>query len=726
MGLFGWLQFREGLPLWWSYALNKKNTESVEKIFESIAKTRVTLLTDWVNEQWAFLESAALELNHTPQQELSTYLEQQRQRGTYFTELFLLNREGTVEASSFPKHQGSSYRGQDHAIYQKAIDQVIKTNEHLLYGPYIDPITVEIGPRTSSFHDDVTLLFLQPVINQGEVEYILVGRVPNDVIGDLIQREAGHIYKDSGDNYIFMAKSNLNPDLSPGIALSRSRFEDRTFSLGDNLKDGIDTKHWGKVKVNKHTEFEIRFTDPATNELHPGVANTIRNGDNLFVEFPGYSDYRHIPVIGKGVTFQLPGSPDVFGMMCEGDLEEVYRNRSIGWNLGKRFVSIILLWILINQGLSVFSMIPSWSVLLVNILYGGFATYWFYQKGIAPIVSRLNEMTEVVRQIAEGSGDLTIRLEDKLLSNDETGSLGRWVNNLIDSQDGLMGKVKSTAQDVEQTNHLLSEKTVQIEQGSFAVLKQTSEMLEGMQQQLADVKEAMSQVDQISDTLQGVELQSQQQLFQAQEQVESIEQKMSQIVQKVQDTLGLTNGFNEFSNNIGLIVDTINHIAKQTNLLALNATIEAAKAGEYGRGFTVVADEIRKLADQTTLATKEISESLDEIEGSSVLVQKSIQESSEEVGEGADLIQDVREVLTQMAQTSATHPNVTEQMRDIITNIATINEQNVRAVEHVDQSTEEMVDLIQDARFDSEQSSLVVSNLGRLVNKFKLTKKEAK
>ena len=174
----------------------------------------------------------------------------------------------------------------------------------------------------------MTLLFITPIIEQGQWQGAFCGRVPNDVIGDLIQRESGHVYPDSGDNYLFMAKPKLNTHIAPGTAVSRSRFEDRTFTHGDNLKDGVSTD-WGIVSVKEHTELEIMFTDPATGQLHPGVANTIKNGSNLFAAFPGYSDYRHISVIGKGVTFQLPHCPDVWGMMCEGDLEEVYRVRSI-------------------------------------------------------------------------------------------------------------------------------------------------------------------------------------------------------------------------------------------------------------------------------------------------------------------------------------------------------------------------------------------------------------
>ncbi|WP_027416276.1 methyl-accepting chemotaxis protein [Aneurinibacillus terranovensis] len=723
MGFFGWLDFREGVPLWWSYQLNRQITKSIEEIFEGIAKTRVTLLTDWANEQWAFLENTSLELQRIPEVDRSQYLEDRLQKAVYFTELFLLTPECIVSASTYTKHRGRSYSGGQTPILKRAIDHIFHTQEKMLYGPFLDQITLEIGPRTSQFHDEVTLLFLQPIIQHGKLNYIVAGRIPNDVLGDLIQREAGHVYRDSGDNYLFMAKSNFDPAISPGTALSRSRFEDRTFTLGENLKDGVHTKHWGVVKIRNHTEFEIRFTDPATKELHPGVMNTIRNGENIFVHFPGYSDYRHVPVIGKGITFQMPGSPDIWGMMCEADLEEVYRRRSISWRLGKRFATLTAIGIALHQGLVLSNILPSWAILFIEILYGVLAAYLFYKKGVVPITSRLNHMTQIIRQIAEGGGDLTIRLDHSTQSNDETSELGRWVNNLIDSLDELISKVKSATLDVEQTNESLRGKTIQVEKDSFTVIKRMDDMLEGMRQQLEDVQQAMQQVDQVSDTLRSVEQLSQEQLFHAQDQVESINVKMQAIVERVHEAMALTANFTEHSSNIGRIVDTINNVANQTNLLALNATIEASRAGEYGRGFAVVAQEIRKLAEQTTSSTQEISHTLEKIKVGSHLVQKAIQESSKEVEKGASYVQMVQGVLTSMSQSSASHPDVTEQIRNIIGNIASINEQNVKTVGNVDQSTGEMVNMVQDARFDSEQSSLVIFNLRRLVDKFKLSTK---
>ena len=93
-------------------------------------------------------------------------------------------------------------------------------------------------------------------------------------MSDVIQDEHAHIYKESGDKYIFMLKSNGNIPI--GTAISRSRFEDDTFTLGDNLKQGIKTKKWGIIKREKHTEFEIIFNDLESLKLHTGVEILLR------------------------------------------------------------------------------------------------------------------------------------------------------------------------------------------------------------------------------------------------------------------------------------------------------------------------------------------------------------------------------------------------------------------------------------------------------------------
>ncbi|SOC02373.1 methyl-accepting chemotaxis protein [Ureibacillus xyleni] len=721
MGVFGWLNFKKGLPLWWSYKLNKGTVQQKEEIFESIARTRVNLLQGWAKDRWVSLESRADEILYIAPDNWNQYLAQSKNKSTYFTELFLLNKDVEVFASSFPSHIGASYKNAQ--VYEKAVKQVWQTEKPLLYGPFIDPITLKIGPRTSKFHDEVTLLFLQPVFREGILLFVLAARVPNDVISDLIQREAGHIYEESGDNYLFMTKSILDPTIQLGTALSRSRFEDETFTLGDNLKSGVNTKQWGTVKIKRHTEFEIRFTDPATKELHPGVANTIQKGSNIFVEFPGYSDYRHIPVIGKGITFQMPHSPDVWGMMCEADLEEVYRTRSIGFQLGISFISFMMMNILLFQLLNAFHFLHPLIIFAINIIYGVIGTFYFTKKRLKPIIDRINKVTSMIQTIAEGEGDLTIRIDKSLLSNDETGEMGRWINNFVDSQASLIQKVQKSTSDVQLTNNHLQQQTKNVEHGSNKLIAQMEEMFLTIQHQLEDVRNAMLQVDQISRTMEQMEQQSTEQLCAAQEQVVGIDDKMNDIVEKVRETLQLTETFMESSTSIGKVVVTINAIAEQTNLLALNASIEAARAGEHGKGFAVVAEEIRKLALQTKHATEEIDHTLNLIESNSKLIQNAIENNSLEVEKGSEYIGVVKDVLSSMTNAPSNQINVTEQMRDIIQNIAAGSEQNVRVVEIVEESMRNMVELIRSAHHDTERSSLLVGTLSQTVSKFHINQR---
>ncbi len=717
MRQFNWKSIKANVHLWWNYQLNKKTIQMKEEMFEGIAKTRVDLLKNWTHDRWVSLENRAQIIVQTEHQFLDSFLRESKEKSTYFTELFLIDSTLKVFASSFSRHAGMIYSDNDQMI-SKAIQQVIATKEPLLFGPFIDPLTEQIGARSSNFHDAVTLLFLQPVLEKQQLHSVLAARVPNDVLGDLIQREAGHIYPQSGDNYLFMAHSKFDASISQGVALSRSRFEDSSITSGANLKSGIETKNGNIVKVNKHTEFELSFLNPIASKIHSGVTSTIQNGQNVAIHFPGYADYRGVPVVGSGRIFQLPHSPDEWGIMCEADLYEVYNERSIGFTLACSFIIFMLMNIFLFQLLS-WLQLPNMLIFCINMMYGAAGAWYFLMKRLAPITSKLENMTGMIQKISEGAGDLTIRTPETMLTRDEIGDMGRAINNFVDSQGELLARVQRSSHDVESTNIILQNRTVQVETDSIIVLRQMKEMHIAIQHQLYNVQQAMGHIEEIQEKMHVMEINADEQLKIAQQQVEEINEEMKKIVGKVQSTLQLTSTFQQASESIGNVVVSINAIAEQTNLLALNASIEAARAGEHGNGFAVVAEEIRKLSMQTKNATEEIHSTLHSIETSSENIQQSIKASSMEVEQGASFIKGVHAMLMKMSTRSSKN-HETEEMKNIIQSIAASSEQNVRVVTQVSASTEEMMAQIKQARFNSERSSLVIGRLAHAVSKFKV------
>ena len=394
------------LSMGWSAYLNESRYPVIESTFEGIAATRVKLLQGWAEAQWGALDNLGRELEESFPDIRTVRLTETRGLMEDFSEIGIADLSACILASTAAVRVGLS------DLPSRAFSAGLK--EKLLHGPYRDPVTLALGATSSRFHDEVTMMFYRPLKVDGKTVAVLYGRVPNDVLGDLIQREAGHIFHESGDNYLFMVRSEFDPGIAQGTALSRSRFEDAAFTLGDNLRDGVRTDY-GTVRIQRHTELELVFNDPATGQLHPGIRETIRQGNNLFVTYPGYSDYRHIPVIGKGVTFKMPHSPDTWGMMCEGDLEEVYRYRSVSFQLlSLYFLTNIICWG-VTTGLDIFFELPrSWGMLLNFLSVWLRAVSIFYTVGCHPFAhTRLRETTRVLRGMAEGDGDLTQRLPKK-------------------------------------------------------------------------------------------------------------------------------------------------------------------------------------------------------------------------------------------------------------------------------------------------------------------------
>lgn len=670
-----WLPFlgkTGAMSLGLSCLLNQDTYGLVERTFEGISATRLKILTQWAQEKWLYLSAIAEEAADLWPELSSQFLELERVHSLDISELFVLDSSGTVVASSKKEREGRA------VLVSKAFFEGLKAP--FLHGPYIDPETGRIGPSTSKFHDDVTLMFYHPIKSRGETLGCLCARIPNDVIGDLIQREAGHVYPESGDNYLFMAESHFDPSIDPGTALSRSRFEDDSFSFGENLKGGIKTS-WGTVKVEHHTELELRFTDPSTGDLHPGVRETIRNGSNLFVTYPGYSDYRHVPVIGSGVTFQMPGSPDRWGMMCEGDLEEVYRRRSMNFQFMGLFVGLNLLVWALNIGFLHLSGLSFWEREVLTLPFFMMVCLWFYKKGLQPFSHRLKEMTGVIRTISEGGGNLRQRLDHKILVADETGEMGRWINSFIDNLDGIVGQVVRTSELVLETNQQMLQKNNEADGASAQVVKAIESLLQSLATQMAEISVASKTAEEMKSSMTHV-------IETARSQFDAVRARTGGIRHSIDHSKVSIEALELSARNIGKIVEVIQEIADQTNLLALNAAIEAARAGDHGRGFGVVSAEVRKLAERTSMQTREIRSMISQVQGEAKEAVTTMEGSMSGVEEGLLLTEGsssdhagIEKVVRKMGDSIANILETSESHSDIVKNTKIMTERMQHAVE---------------------------------------------
>ena len=697
----GWLNWKQKLTLGWSCWLNRKIYPVQEQVFEGIAQARVRILQDWAQSHWSHLAEVAEVVAQHDNPLLclnAAVLERRKAQLPDCSELFVVDSQGQVLASTAAQRTGTAHE------QRRALDQGLR--QPFLHGPYSDPWTLSLGPSSSRFHDAVTLMFYQPVQRNGLVLGCLCARVPNDVLGDLIQREAGHVYPDSGDNYLFMVESGFDPRITPGTALSRSRFEDSTFSLGENLKDGVHTA-WGVVRVREHTELELRFTDPATGQLHPGVRETIARGSNLFVTYPGYSDYRHVPVVGKGVTFNMPGSLDRWGMMCEADLAEVYQRRSLGVSLMKSYLLTVFGVSLAVGLLRELAQLPTVAMYCAEALLVLVGAWSFNRRGPGKLAARMQKMTELIRNIAEGGGNLRQRLDRAQLVNDETGDMGRWINSFIDSLDGVVGQVIQVSHHVREDNERMLERSGEANQTTRSVVEAVHELLVLVEAQLGEIQQASMTAEEMKQAMDEVMARARQRYETVRAGTQSILEVVERSAQSVQQ---LDSRMGEIDAMVGLISD----ITTQTNLLALNAAIEAARAGEAGRGFAVVAGEVRSLAQRTASAAEDIRRVVESLQRQTREAVSFMENGVSTVGSSLRLTEEASSQNLQLHETVERMFQVIEQLHQSSLHYG----QTIRSVDQASSSMGQTLDVLHDS---SERVRHTAGKLHRLVGKFRVS-----
>jgi methyl-accepting chemotaxis protein len=321
------------------------------------------------------------------------------------------------------------------------------------------------------------------------------------------------------------------------------------------------------------------------------------------------------------------------------------------------------------------------------------ALSWLISRNIT---KPLSEITEKVGHIARGDLRVIVNYE----SNDEIGLLSENISKMTAAFDQMINDILSSANNVVSTVDILrgrAKKTAEGAQEQSGYAARIATAAEEMSQTITDIAKNASTA---SDTsIEAMNLSSAGNKV-AGGAVETINRVYTSTVELASMVGKLNNRVGE----IGDIVTVIKDIADQTNLLALNAAIEAARAGEQGRGFAVVADEVRKLAERTIKATEEISEKIGAVQGESEQTSKSMEEASNEVTKATQHIRNVGNSLQSIEA-------AVQKVRDQITQIATAVEEQSAASEEVARNIETTSGIAQNMEKISQQGMHEVNNL---------------
>ncbi len=332
------------------------------------------------------------------------------------------------------------------------------------------------------------------------------------------------------------------------------------------------------------------------------------------------------------------------------------------------------------------------------------------QSSSKELITYIQEIAEASQRIAQN--DLTVQVKPK----SEKDVLGNSFKIMIENLSGMIRQLADNARELVSAATQISSTAEQLSQGVNEQAQQINQVSSGVEEVTATIVESSRNAGEATDASRNASTTA----STGGQIVSDTIQGMQRIADVVRDSAESIAKLANSADQIGEIIGVIDDIADQTNLLALNAAIEAARAGEQGRGFAVVADEVRKLAERTSKATSEITDMIKGIQHETEDAVNSMEAGIQEVDKGRELADKAGNSLNEIVA-------MNQRVVDMIEQIASAAEQQSTAAEEISRSIEQISNVIDETAKGAEQSAAAAEELNRqaeglqqMVSRFKI------
>lgn len=459
-------------------------------------------------------------------------------------------------------------------------------------------------------------------------------------------------------------------------------------SFGQSFFDKFKEKYGVDIAlhVSRNNEFKVFGGTLRNGEkshvqlLNSEQLNSVLNQGEIVIQ----SEFNNIPyaVYGKNVT-DFSGNP--IGVM------EIALNRS-------RYVSAI------SSSRNITLLIG-----LIALVIGMFIAFVIGKTIVNPIKSVVFAMNE----IAEGDGDLTKRLDEA--GKDEIALLGKAFNRFAERVRLMVLQVSGSTSQLAAAAEEMSVITNETNQGVQKQQAETEMVATAMNEMTATVQEVARHATDASSAAQSADNEANDGKKVVQETVASI----NSLASEIENATSVINQLETDSDKIGTVLDVIRGIAEQTNLLALNAAIEAARAGEQGRGFAVVADEVRTLASRTQESTQEIQSMIESLQNGSRSAVKVMELSQDQSKQSVEKALNAQQSLSAITDAVTTISNMNIQIASAAKEQSSVAEEINQNVVNISQVVEQTAEGAQQTQVSSQELSNLANELQILVEQFK-------